>query len=108
MTFLSEAYNGGLTFTSYQWYANGVAIEGATQSWYYEPGLDPDTEYTVRVTLADGTQVWVCPFSFNERHQTLGVDETETRELPRKLLRDGQLIIQCNHHEYDARGARIR
>ena len=108
LTFLSEAYNGGLTFTSYQWYANGVAIEGATQSWYYEPGLDPDTEYTVRVTLADGTQVWVCPFSFNERHQTLGVDETETREFPRKLLRDGQLIIQCNHHEYDARGARIR
>ena len=104
LAFLSTDYNNGYIFTSYQWYINGEAVEGATGSWYYQPGMDKDAEITVRATEPDGTVVWVCPFTFNTaaRPQALEMTETETKVY--KFLRNGQLIIQCNGHIYNAIG----
>ena len=108
LVFLSPAYNGGLTFRSYQWYANGKAIEGAVQSWYYEPGMKMDTEYQVKVTMTDGTEIWVCPFTPEEAGGY--VNDNTQKDAPKsvKRLQDGHLrIIRSDGTVYDARGRRI-
>ena len=104
LSFLSPDYNGGLTFLSYQWYQDGVAIEGATQSYYYDPDMNMDTEYSVRVTMADGSEAWVCPFTPAEVARTQGIENADGERKARKILREGQLRIICNGVEYDARG----
>ena len=49
---LNADYNGGLTFASYQWYKNGILIEGATEPFLYEENkLQPNDEYTVELVL---------------------------------------------------------
>lgn len=51
------------TFINYQWMLNGLPIVGAIDSyWYQEGGLDMNGEYTVILTLADGTILETCPF----------------------------------------------
>lgn len=104
LAFLSTDYNNGYIFTSYQWYINGEAVEGATGSWYYQPGMDKDAEITVRATEPDGTVVWVCPFTFNTAARPQALEMTETEAKVYKFLRNGQLIIQCNGHIYNAIG----
>lgn len=109
LVFLSPKYNGGLNFRSYQWYADGKAIEGAVQSWYYEPGMSMDTEYQVKVTMPDGTEIWVCPFTPAEaaRSETDGDTKNDAPKSV-KRLQDGHLrIIRNDGTVYDARGRRI-
>jgi len=108
LAFLSPAYNGGYTFTSYQWYANGQPIEGATGSYYYNTGMDKDAEITVSATLQDGTTVWVCPFTFNTASRPDALDDVRATGKAVKLLRDGQLVIRYGDSEFDALGRRIQ
>ena len=108
LTFLSPEYNGGLTFTSYQWYADGQPIEGATDSYYYLPDMDWNTEYSVRVTLADGSEAWVCPFTPEQANRTQDVEEINTDRNNKKIIRNGHLVIIVNDREYTAQGQRIK
>ena len=107
LVFLSPNYNGGLTFLSYQWYKNGQPIDDATLSYYYEPGMDLYAEYSVRVTMMDGSEAWVCPFVPSIPH---GIENnmTDGARPARKILRDSHLVIQCNGREYDALGRIIK
>lgn len=107
LTFYSPDHNGGLVFSSYQWYRNGEPIPGATEAYYYDPELDLNAEYTVRVTLADGSEAWVCPF-VPALPQGLEQDTARTSSPARKFIRRGQLVIQCNNHEYDAQGRKLK
>lgn len=105
LTFLATDYNGGYVFTDYQWYMNGQPIEGAKGSWYYNPDMDRDAEITVSAIMQDGTEVWVCPFTFNTASRPEGINQVEkTANQTTKILRDGHLIIQCNGREYNAQG----
>lgn len=61
----NAAFNDNYDIRSYQWYKDGQLIDGATDAAYYEAGMNTNTEYSVRVTLADGTSLWICPFSYN-------------------------------------------
>lgn len=58
----NEDYNGGYQFSAFQWYKNGVAIDGATSSILYEPsGLDLSAVYSVLLTRAtDGVSLMTC------------------------------------------------
>lgn len=59
-------YNGGYTFSAYQWYKDGEAIPNATKSYYYSQGenLDFTASYTVEITrLDDGEVIVTCPFT---------------------------------------------
>lgn len=111
LTFLDYDYNGGYRFLAYQWYADGEAIEGATEGYYFQPDLDYDVEFTVQVTLEDGTQVWTCPFTFRNRVPT-DIEDLQQGERdnyhPYKIIRDGHLIIIHNQNEYNALGIKIR
>lgn len=54
----NKNYNGGYEFSGYQWFKNGQAIEGATQSYLYVPeGLDFSSEYTVNL-LREPDKQW--------------------------------------------------
>lgn len=108
LSFLSTDYNGGYLFSSYQWYANGQPIEGATGSWYYNPDMDRDAEITVSATMLDGTVVWVCPFTFNTASRPEAIEHTTVDHKTEKILRDGHLIIRCNGREYNAQGQIIQ
>ena len=59
----NEEYNGGYEFVGYQWYKDGVPIEGATQSYYYAwDGLDMTAEYSTLITRGgDSLQLMTCP-----------------------------------------------
>ncbi|GEM_PF-2480221 len=63
---LGEKANGGLTFSSIQWYHNGSPIEseGEHNSYIYEyPNLAFGTPYWVELTRADDGKTFVtCPF----------------------------------------------
>ena len=61
LALLNSKYNGGYTFTAYQWYKDGAPIAGATQSYLYEE-LDTDALYTVELTRSDGVKMHTCPF----------------------------------------------
>jgi len=59
----NKDYNGGYEFVSFQWYKDGEIIEGATKSYYYQPGgLTIDAAYTCQVVLTDGAHYETCPF----------------------------------------------
>ncbi|MCM1035320.1 MAG: hypothetical protein NC038_06990 [Paludibacter sp.] len=73
---LNEKYNGGYTFRSFQWYADGTPIQGATQSYYHAPQLDKEVYYSLDVTLADGTELSVCPFLFDDCRPESKTDNT--------------------------------
>jgi len=51
-------------FMAYQWYKNGVIVDGATEQYYNDP-LGLDGEYSVKVTTTDGQTFFTCPKSFN-------------------------------------------
>lgn len=50
-------------YKGYQWYKNGELVEGANESSYFEDDMNVKDTYTVRITLADGTSLSVCPFT---------------------------------------------
>ena len=60
LTLLSPSANGGYTFTAFQWYKNGLPIEGETHSYLYHP-LDFSSTYYVELTREDGVTVATCP-----------------------------------------------
>ncbi len=55
--------NGGLVVSSYEWYRNGVAMNEHRSYIYVEEEFAPGDSYTVLLTLADGTQLWSCPYT---------------------------------------------
>ena len=72
----NEHYNGGYTFTDYQWYLNDEPIDGykATQIYEYGKELDFEGEYRVLLTREDdGQSIMSCaftPIKYNENEYT--------------------------------------
>ena len=60
-------WNGGYDFVAYEWFENGVRIEGQNSSNLYMPdGLDFTGSYHARITRADGVAVNTCPVTPTE------------------------------------------
>lgn len=79
--------NGGRTlkFLSYQWKKDGVDIEGATKSYYYEQGgLTVGAHYTCAVMLEDSTFDETCPYI--PAAQTRGVSVSPTRTATGQMI----------------------
>lgn len=60
---LNDQYNGGYTFSDYQWYKNDSVIYSATGDHYYLPAtFNPTARYNIRVTRTDdGYTTFSCP-----------------------------------------------
>ena len=63
---LTDAYNGGYTFTAFQWYKDGQEIPGETHFYLTRP-LESGSEYTALLTEIDGTQLMTCPLIVKKR-----------------------------------------
>ncbi|MBR6520964.1 MAG: T9SS type A sorting domain-containing protein, partial [Paludibacteraceae bacterium] len=64
-------YNGGYEFVAYQWFLNGMPLEGFTTSQYYTgANLDFSGDYQVLLTRKDdGVSVFTCsvvPVEFSQ------------------------------------------
>lgn len=62
----NDRWNGGYTFSSYQWYKDGNIMDGQTHSYLYVPEekLDVNAEYSVMLTrVNDNVSVMTCPFT---------------------------------------------
>lgn len=75
--------------TSYQWFKNGVAIEGATQSYYYEEGgLDQTAVYTAHFIEKGKTEVReTCPYVPKHYESTLSLS-------PTRVAAAGEVVVK--------------
>ena len=80
-------------FTDYQWYKNGVPIEGDTLSYLYAPnGLDPAAAYHLEMRRAsNGEQVATCPFI-----PTVKEEQIVVYVYPSPVQAGGLLTIKVN------------
>ncbi len=95
----NEHYNGGYTFTDYQWYLNGEPIDGykATQIYEYGKELDFEGEYRVLLTRADdGKSIMSCPFI------PVKYNEDEYTELS-TLVYTNQIVVANASHAAEAK-----
>lgn len=85
--------NGGFNFTGYQWYKNGELV---SSKQYYAVGtytdeiLDPTGLYSVIMTMDNGNEIRVCPFSI-EAQKTASV-----RVYPTKANVGEKICIDAN------------
>lgn len=57
----NKDYNGGYSFSEYQWYKNGQPIPGATKSYLQEDELDMTAQYCVLLTReSDNVRQFTC------------------------------------------------
>ena len=94
-----------LTFTAYQWYKNGEAIEGETGQYYYEY-LGLNGYYQVVMTGTDGQIYHSCIY---EMRPLQGIEEVSGDRLQgTKVLRNGRLLIIVGDKMYNAMGQEER
>lgn len=86
-----------LTFTAYQWFKDGRAIQGATEQFYTDEGRLLKGEYYVQVTATDGITYQTCPIILT------GEEETEAV----KCWRNGQLLLLRDGVYYNLLGEEV-
>ncbi len=102
----NKDYNGGYDFKTYQWYKDGQPILGATEGFYVEEPLDPDSYYQVLLTRLDSVsgdmiELMTCPY-YPVSKAAAPAKEAE------KVLENGQLHIIKNNTSYSVLGVEIR
>ena len=101
---LNADYNGGYDFRTFQWYRNGIAIEGANEPYLYvEEKLKAGDKYAVELKLpgeekALSTCEYEIPASAN----------TAPAATPQKRLQNGSIFILVNGSLYNAYGQKIK
>ena len=61
ISLLNDRYNGGYTFSKYQWFHNGVPIPGEDSSYIYQPLIMGDEYYAELTRTDDGKTIATCP-----------------------------------------------
>ena len=97
--------NTGYDFTGYQWYRNGQAIEGATESVYHDANpFTAGDEYYVVLTDKNGASLPSCP-------QTIeNVPDFTPQEngAPEKVLINQRMYIILDNQMYDMFGQKVK
>jgi hypothetical protein len=93
---LTHDYNGGYDFAAFQWYKDGVMLQGETHS-YLNQQLTFDSEYSVLLTSTDGLQMMSCPI-FAEDKADLSVYPTLTKVGGSVICRMTQPMQLCIYH----------
>ena len=111
--------NGGNgKFVAYQWYKveveegvkKGILIEGATEQWYQDEKLKNDNhKYYCKVTDKDGKVIYTCPQVFSALDYSATKDPHKTTEkvAARKIMRDGQFLVERDGQLYTITGERV-
>ena len=109
---LNSAYNGGYTFSGYQWYVRNTndptsvahPIEGANEIIYHTDNLGMGYAYSVYL-LNGGTWTMSCERVITD----MCADSEPTPRAPevRKMVKDQQLFIEVDGVMYDSMGNRV-
>ena len=110
--------NGGNgKFAAYQWYkveergTKGILIEGATDQWYQDEKLATDNhyEYYCKVTDKNGKVIYTCPKKFSTLEYSANEDPHKKTEkvAARKIMRDGQFLVERDGQLYTITGERV-
>lgn len=92
-------------YVTYQWYCDGVAIDGATQQDYYTGSSLENNghSYYVVLTRADGTTDITCPMSFGEAEPSApfnpGNGQTVPYQVNRFIIGPHMHIIQIIYED---------
>lgn len=98
--------NGGYEFTAYQWYRNGLPIEGATSSVYHvDSTFTLGDIYFVMLTRADGLTLPSCPQTISN---VPDYDEHTNAAPARKEIINQRMYIYIDDRIYDSHGQRIK
>lgn len=100
LSLLNEDYNGGYTFTSFQWYRNGELIEGATNSFIIVDSTDIGADYYVIPVRSDGVEVRTCPVQYNGMTPLETVPEDNPSLVNPTLVSPGQTISILSDSEW--------
>jgi hypothetical protein len=77
---MNAQYNGGYSFTAFQWYKNGMPMAGETRSYIYsENEFSTADTYSVLLTNSAGKKILTCAFS--PEHLTEGSVQTLVKPL---------------------------
>ena len=93
-----------LTFVRYQWYKDGVRLEGETGQYYHENGATlRGTYYADLTTIENGVEV---TYQSCDIYLPVGSSGTPTppREQAQMYLQDAQVVIELNGVKYDIYG----
>ena len=85
-------YNGGYEFKSYQWYKDGISIDGETKSYFYlsKSNFDAFSEYSVKLTrVSDAVVLFTCPMKPTKH--------AETNVYPTLLSQKSQFMIHVSN-----------
>ncbi len=99
----TTAFNGGYTFTGYQWYKDGEPIDGATSSIYHTTDpLPAGATYYVLLTREDGLILPSC-------EQTIEGNNANAQSAPKaeKVISNKHLYIKLNGTLFDVYGNRV-
>jgi len=110
--------NGGYNFTAFQWYRNGVAISGATDTYYQ---IKDNAIYYCAITLNDGRKWRTCDIKLtrqsgglvaypnptqgelriNNYETTFGASQLRGNEMIQVFNLNGKLVLQSNTNPFD-------
>ena len=100
--------NGDQRFATYQWYCDGVAMEGETRQFLYTEGVvligNGKTYYCI-MTLADGSTVKACANTFDGFPASVAADKQQQAPQVVKYIYQGRLYIRYNNKTYNGQGA---
>lgn len=87
-------------FTTYQWFADGVAMTGETLQRLYDPnGLSGSSiVYHCRVTTTDGKTLYTCPQTFDDVTPSRTVDTTPANVKATTLYDSMGRVIKTTPH----------
>lgn len=98
---LNEDYNGGYVFSSYQWYKNGVAEDGAIYPYYYvgdgKKLSAADVYAALLVREGEQRGILTCDFTPN-------IPASTQPQAHGKMLKEGRLYIVHNGVVYNTQG----
>ena len=97
--------NIGYEFVAYQWYLNGRAISGATESVYCHPEpFQPNDEVYVILTEQNGLRLPSCTQVLTEIPD---YEPTSNQAPAQKKLLHQRIVIQIGDATYDIYGQRV-
>lgn len=105
---LAVYQNQGYQFSAYQWYINGLPVDGATSSvLYLGENVTFQTGDVVYVMLTDknGMTLPSCPQQLNDIPD---YTPDENKAPARKMIINSQFIIRKDNSDYDIYGQRVR
>ena len=91
---LAPTYNGGYSFSAYQWYKDGEKLVGKTDPYLFEPDyLEVGAEYQVLLTReGDTISFFTCPITATKRDSSLTPQKPYVSVVPTYVVKDNPVV----------------